>query len=80
MVETVDLIACKHHRLAFVESSKSSDERHSIYICEDCGQIMVNAWRDGVSFHIHFHINVERQVMMINRWPTWILEGENPSE
>lgn len=74
MVE--DLLQCKHRRRDFVEAHESNEERHAVYICKDCGEIQVSAFRDGVLFKLNFHINLERQVMMINKWPTWILEDE----
>lgn len=77
MVSAPDLLSCDHRQLDFVESGRSIYEEHRVFVCQQCGKIIIHAWKDGVAFNLSFHINVERQVAMVGKFANWILEDDS---
>jgi hypothetical protein len=69
-----DLLECTHSKRSFVQSRRGSGERHSVYVCEDCGEIMIHIFKDGVSYELNFHIDDPAQLDMMRQWTDYVWE------
>lgn len=67
-----ELLACKHHHKSFVQSGSGTVGRHRVYICADCGRVMIIAYKDGVSFDLSFHVDLPEQLDMMRKWTDYV--------
>lgn len=73
-----DLLGCQHKHRSFVKGGNGMGERHSVHVCERCGEILISCFKDGVSFSLNFHIHDPAQLDMMRRWTDYVWTEESP--
>lgn len=69
---------CKHDHTLFVQSHRSSppSQRHSVYVCADCGEFHVSGMNDGAHFRVHFTLPTDELAKAAGQYVKFLSASE----
>ena len=74
----LNLLDCEHRQRILVRSSRGMDNDSHVYVCSDCGLIMIWSRKGNVNFNMNFHIHGRDVLDAIAKWTNYVSEEPQP--